>query len=355
MSAAETSGRPGAASVDPLRDLPKVELHRHLDGSVRLATILELAKEHDIDVGERTLAALGRRALVTSPMKDLETVLRCFSTLQSVQCSFAAISRVAYENVEDAWRDGVRLIELRFAPAFIAAGKSIANPEIFAAVVEGTRRACAAYPVEAGLICILARGQPLQANRAALEDLIRWRESGRAGSQLICGLDLADAEDRTDPREFAPLVERARGAGLGITVHSGENTTAEHVRAALDLYRPSRIGHGIKAWGDDELMVRLREEGVLLEVSLTSNWLTSSVPCLADHPLPHLYRAGVPVCINSDDPNLFAIDLVNEYRVCRDLYGLTEEDFRRMNLDALAHSFLPRPARERVREGWFSS
>ncbi len=337
------------ASTD-LRGLPKVELHRHLDGSVRLQTILDLAEAHGIDIGTRSLGALRERATITTPLRDLAEVLSRFGLLQGVLCSFSAIRRVAFENVEDAWRDGVKLIELRFAPAFIAGGKQITNDEIMEAVIDGVARGKAAYPIQAGLIVILARDQPLEENKRVAADAIRWRESGTPGAELIRGLDLADGEERSDPRDFAPLVERAREAGLGITVHTGENTSAAHVRKSLDVFRPERIGHGIRAWGDRELVRRLRDEGVLLEVCPTSNWLTASVPSLREHPLPLLYRAGVPVSINSDDPHLFGIDLVHDYQVCKDLYGFTAEDFKRINTMALAHSFLPREAKERVTE-----
>jgi adenosine deaminase len=298
--------------------------------------------------------ALRERATISAPLRDLAEVLSCFTTLQSVLCSFSAIRRVAFENVEDAWRDGVKLVELRFAPAFIAAGKRITNDEILAAVLAGVAEAVAAYPIRAGLIGILARGRPLAENRQAAADMLRWKEAGKPGAELLCGLDLADAEDGSDPRDFAPLVDSARNAGLGITVHTGENTGPGHIRTSLDVYRPQRIGHGIRAWGDGELLRRLRDEGVLLEVCPTSNWLTSSVPSLKEHPLPHLYRADVPVSINSDDPHLFGIDLVREYEVCRDLYGFTGVDFTRINRMALAHSFLPREAKERVRAEWFA-
>jgi adenosine deaminase len=138
---------------------------------------------------------------------------------------------------------------------------------------------------------------------------------------------------------------------MGITIHSGEETDARHMAAALDVYRPSRIGHGIRCWGDQEVMRRLIEQDVLLEVCPTSNWITAAVPSLAAHPLPRLHAAGVPVCLNSDDPNLFGIDLVNEYEVCAREYGFAEPEFSAMNRAALRHSFLPAEARERAGKG----
>jgi adenosine deaminase len=326
---------------DVLRKMPKVELHRHLDGSVRISTIWDIAREHGLDLGVGSLDELRRKAVLSTPRESLQSVLDCFATQQAALCSWEAISRVTTENIEDAWRDGVRLLELRFAPAFIGKGKRLANDEIIGAVVDGMLKGMALWPVEVGLIGILPRSYPADVNAAATRDLVRWRHSGAPGASRICGFDLADSEEGFDAQALAPLVEEAREAGMGITIHTGENTDAAHVARALDVYRPSRIGHGIRSIDDPKLVRRLAEEDVLLEVSPTSNWITSAVTALAAHPLPALYRAGVPVCVNSDDPNLFGIDLVHEYEVCVKDFGLGEEELRAMNRAALRHSFLP--------------
>lgn len=331
-----------------LRALPKVELHRHLDGSIRLATMLDIARRRGLDLGGRTLAELAPLATITSPLDDLAAVLGRFTLLQRTLCRLEDIGRVAFENVEDAWRDGVVAAELRFAPAFIAAGKSLGCDEIVEAVVDGTRRGVARFPVEVALIGILPRGLPLEANQRATRALLHYRASGRPGAELIRGFDLADREDGVDPLPLVPLVEAAREAGLGITVHSGENTGPEFVRRTLETFRPQRIGHGIRSWGDPDLVTLLAERDVLLEVCPTSNWLTRSVPSLEEHPLPFLLRAGVPVSLNSDDPHLMAIDLVHEYEVCARLYGFGLEEFAAMNRAALAHSFLDDGAKRRA-------
>jgi adenosine deaminase len=333
-----------------IRALPKVELHRHLDGSVRIATLLDLARRGRLDLGARTAAALAPLATVTAPLDDLAAVLDRFSLLQKALFDAEAISRVACENVEDAWRDGVVAAELRFAPAFIAAGKSLTAGEIVAAVVDGARRAAQRFPVEVALIGILPRSAPLEANQAATRALLDCRASGRPGTELIRGFDLADQEDVHDPLPLVPLVDAAREAGLGITIHSGENTGPEWVRRTLELFRPQRIGHGIRAWGDPGLVAMLGERDVLLEVCPTSNWLTRSVPSLEEHPLPFLLRAGVPVSLNSDDPHLMAIDLVHEYALCARLFGFGLEEFAAMNRAALAHSFLAPEAKRRAGE-----
>ena len=338
-----------------IRALPKAELHRHLDGSIRLQTVADIAAWHNLDLGISADEDLAAKARITTPMKDLQTVLDSFATIQQVLCSYEAIERIAFENVEDAYRDGIHLIELRFAPPFISAGKELDNDEIIEAVLDGITRGMSRYPIQVGLIGILVRSMDLEINRLAAADLNRYAGSRYRNADRICGFDLADAEDRSRPEDFLSMVQRAREAGLGITIHSGENTSAAAVERSLDLFEPARIGHGIRAWGDEKLLQRIRMQEVMLEVCPTSNWLTRSVSALEDHPLPHLYRSAVAVSINSDDPNLFGIDLVHEYELCARLYGFTETDFMRINRQTVEHSFLPRDIRTDVLDRYFPS
>jgi adenosine deaminase len=333
---------------ETIKALPKAELHRHLDGSIRLQTVLDLVTRYKLDLGASSEEELSRKARITSPMKDLQTVLDSFGTIRQVLCSYEAIERIAFENVEDAYHDGIHLIELRFAPPFISVGKNLGNDEIIEAVLDGVTRGMNSYPVQVGLIGILVRTIDLEINRQATEDLIRYSGSGYRNADRICGFDLADSEDRSNPEDFLPFVQQARQAGLGITIHSGENTSAAAVERTLDLFDPARIGHGIRVWGEEKTLRRIRRLDVMLEVCPTSNWLTNSVPSLEEHPLPHLYRSGIPVSINSDDPNLFGIDLIHEYELCSRLYGFSEADFLQINRKTVERSFLPEEIRSEV-------
>jgi adenosine deaminase len=339
--------------LQTLRSLPKVELHRHLDGSVRFQTILDLARRHGLDLGSSSEQELRERTQIRTPLRNLEAVIAGFAVTQKVLCCYEALRRVAYENVEDACRDGVKLLELRFAPCFIAAGKDLGNDEIIEGVLDGVTDGLERYPIETGLIGILPRTASPEANRAATADLIHYARGAHRGADRLVGFDLADSETAVPAEDFLPLVEQARGAGLGITVHSGENTSAAAVRRTLELFHPSRIGHGIRAWEEPETVERLRRLGEHLEVCPTSNWLTRSVPSLEAHPLPGLYRAGVSLSINSDDPWLMDIDLVHEYELCARLYRFSLADFQAINRAAAQASFLPLAARRRVLEAFF--
>ena len=325
-----------------MRNLPKVELHRHLDGSIRQQTIIDITRSHNLDIDVSDPVALKRNSTVTSPMQDLAAVLGVFDTIQKVSCSYDAIKRITFENIEDAYYDGIKLIELRFSPAFIALNKDLQNDEIIEGVLDGLCAGMDSYDVQAGLIGIVSRTLDYEANRSGIADMIAYRNrSNHRGADRICGFDLADRENTSDPGDFVELVTMARDAGLGITVHSGEDTGPEGVQRTLDVLEPDRIGHGVNAWRDQDVVEQLKERDVLLELCPTSNWLTQCVESVEKHPLPDFYRAGVKLSLNSDDPQLMDIDLSHEYELAAKHYGFGKEDFRKTNLYALEKSFLP--------------
>jgi adenosine deaminase len=340
--------------TSPLRKMPKVELHRHLDGSIRQETIIDISKRNNLDIDISDIANLKKRSTVTEPMHDLAAVLEAFDTIQKVSCSYEAIKRIAYENVEDAFYDGIKLIELRFSPAFISLQKEIKNDEIIEAVIDGVVEGMVKYDIQVGLITIVSRTLDYEANKQGTLDAISYANKGvHYGSDRLVGFDLADRENTTEPSDFSELVMMSRQAGLGITVHSGEDTDASGVQKTLEVLSPERIGHGVNAWQDKDVVEMLKERDVLLELCPTSNWLTQCVPILADHPLPDFYHAGVKVSINSDDPQLMDIDLTHEYEIAKKLYHFTSEDFKKMNLYALEKSFLPSEIVESVKKEFF--
>ena len=326
--------------LDRLRRLPKVEFHRHLDGSVRFDTILDLARLHNIDLGTNSREVLLSRTKLTSPMKNLEAVLDSFWTTQKVLASYEAIRRVTFENVEDASRDGVRLLELRFAPVFISEGKELENDEILEGVLDGINEGMNRYPVQVGLIFIVPRTLNLEKNRAAFREMLTYKNGSHKNSDRLCGFDLADSEEVYEAEQFSDFVKQAREEGLGVTIHTGENTSPAHVWKSLEVFKPDRIGHGIKAWEDPALVEQLAEKKIHLELCPTSNYITRSVNTMGEHPLPHFLSKKVPISINADDPHLFDIDLVHEYEICSQMFGLTEKDFLDITVAALPYSFL---------------
>ncbi|NNL99451.1 MAG: adenosine deaminase, partial [Gammaproteobacteria bacterium] len=212
-----------------LRALPKVELHRHLDGSIRPGTVLDIARRHNLDIDISNPDALKRRITLREPA-DLAAILAAFDTIQKATCSYEAIRRIAFENVEDCVLDGIVLAELRFSPGFIALNKSLNNDEIIEGVLDGVADGMERYDIQVGLIHIVSRTLDPAVNRRSTEDIIAYARRGQHRcADRIVGFDLADREALSEPEDFSDLVALARGADLGITVHSGEETGPDHV------------------------------------------------------------------------------------------------------------------------------
>jgi adenosine deaminase len=326
-----------------MREIPKVELHCHLEGCFRPDTVREIARTLGLQVPADD-ATFRREWLITEPVRNLELALRKFANIQSLWATPEIIERLTWETCTDARAQGLRILELRYSPDFIAAGHPHLDFDaIHRAIVRGVERA--AHPqIAIGLIGIVRKILDMRAAAYTTDFIIEHRDS-------FVGIDLADQDIGFEIRRFGPLIERARAAGLHFTTHCGEDDVPEapqHVRVAIEELGAERIGHGIYIHRDPAVMALARERGVLFELCPTSNWLTSSVPSIAAHPIRELMAHGVPVSINSDDPSLFGIDLSHEYRVlARDL-DFSAADFDRCNDVAAAHSFLPHAARQRV-------
>ena len=339
--------------MSSLYKLPKVEHHRHLDGSLRVSTIAELARKNKSDLGVQSQAELYRKVVLDKPFGTLQAVLDCFWTAQKVMCNYESIKQVAYENVEDCHRDGVVLAELRFAPVFMMKNKSGLNfDEVFEGVIDGVHQAMKDYPIQVGLIHILPRGLDFAQCGPSTKACFTYMSSRHPGADRLVGFDLADPETDNSFTQFAPLVAQARLNGMGITIHSGEDTTPAHMWRTLKTYSPQRIGHGIQAIHDPDLLKELRDRGVTLEVCPTSNWLTGQVPTTQAHPFPKLLKAGVRLSLNSDDPHIMGINLVREYAIAREEWGLSDEQLMRINRDACEASFLPEEIRAYVRKSF---
>ena len=330
--------------------LPKVELHRHLDASIRFETILEIAKSHNIDLGSKDRAELIKKLVIKEPMTSLETVLNTFWTTQKVLASYDAIKRIAFENVEDAFREGIPLIELRFAPLFIQKNKNLGFDEIIEGVIDGISEGMDKYPVQVGLLHIMPRSLDLQKNFQSTDDILRYRKSNHRNADRLVGVDLADWETEESFTDYAPSIEKARLAGMGVTIHSGEDSSAEHVKRTMDVFKATRIGHGVQINKDDQILNLVKERDVVLEVCPTSNWLTNIVKKVEDHPLRALYDKGVKVTLNSDDPHIMNINLVHEYEVAHTKLGFTLPELMQMNKWALEKSFIPEDIKRELKK-----
>ena len=334
-----------------LRALPKAELHRHLEGAMRLATIIEIYREAGEPLPAETPEELAPRAQVLRPMESLEEVLSFFSIAQGALRSYEAVERIAYEAVEDLAADNVRLAELRFSPDFMCRPAGLDWDGAMDAVVAGVERAREDHDVAVGLITIVSRSYGTDSARRTVEFALRHRER-------LVGFDLADDELAWPAREFVEVLAPLRTAGLPLTAHYGESGGPEYPQEAIELLGVRRLGHGVSVAWSAEVTRLAVERGVALEMCPTSNERTRAVPSIQDHPARRLLREGAVVTINTDDPGLFGIDLTHELEVARDDFGFEDGDLRTVTENAIASSFLPDDVKEDVRQrhfGWVSA
>jgi adenosine deaminase len=331
-------------SLQQIRLMPKIDLHRHLDCSMRWSTLLEVANTLKLDF-PRDPAKQAQHFLVTEPMVNLEAVLNKFLIAQKVLASEEILERLAFEVCEDAFNDGIRILELRYAPTFIADGhESLTYEKIHQAFLRGINRAQKTYPMVAGLICILQRILPL-------DKVDRVTQFAIENKNTFLAIDLADNEEGFEPKAFAPYFNRARNAGLYITVHSGEAPNpraSKWIKDSVEILGAERIGHGVQAIHDQDLMDYLIKNDIPLEVCPYSNFLTQAFPTYESHPLKKLIDIGVPVTINSDDPGLFASVLSDDYFLAHQYQNLNLEDFKKCNAVAYKHSFISEQEKARV-------
>ena len=317
--------------MDPT--LPFIDLHRHLDGNVRLQTILDLGRQHGVKLPGATVEALRPHVQIDGVVPDLMTFLAKLDWLVAVLGDPAACRRVARENVEDAKREGIDYLELRFSPYFMARPHGLDLGEVVAAIIEGVEEGRAKTGVQVKLIGILSRTFGVDACRIELEALLAQKEH-------IAALDLAGDEKNFPAEMFVEHFKRGRDAGWAITVHAGEAGGAPSVWAALRDLGATRIGHGIRAIDDPKLMDYLAEHRIGLEVNLTSNVQTNTVPSFAAHPLKKFLAHGLLATINTDDPVISGIDLRHEFEIAAPAAGLTPDEIVRAQRNALEIAFL---------------
>lgn len=326
-----------------IKNLPKVELHRHLDCSMRFQTMVRIATHLGIQLPS-SLSEQKEFFLITDPMDNLGLVLRKFQTAQRLLHSREVLEELAYDVVCEAAHENIKLLELRYSPTFIQEG----HPElqwdlIHQAFLTGIERAKKNHDIEVGLLIIIQRTHPLALAHSVCDFALTHKDS-------IVGLDLADNEEGFDAKPFEPVFLRARKAGLRVTIHAGEIPTPQsiiNVEESILRLGAERIGHGIQSHQSEKTLELLVSKNICLEVCPTSNFLTQAISQLHQHPLRALKQRGVKVCINTDDPGIFDYTLEEELRVTQEKLGFSMDEIRSFQQNAFAASFISETKKSR--------
>ena len=326
--------------------LPKIDLHRHLEGSLRLQTLAEIAQEHEIDLPARAIKDLRPLVTVGGEEPDFHRFLEKFRVLRRFYPTREAVERITYEAVADAADDNVRYLELRFNPVALARAQGFPLEEVTRWVCRAVERAQRDHDIRANLIVQIGRDETVETAGELARVALAHRDAG------VVGLDLAGDEERFPASPFKNVFRRARGEGLHVTVHAGEVGSPANVEEAIEDLQAERIGHGVRCLADPHVVELIRERNVTLEVCPTSNVQTGAVQDFWRHPLPDLLALGLRVSINTDDPSISDTTLTDEYWVAMSAMRITLEQIKRAIVTAAEASFQPREDRGRM-AAWF--
>jgi adenosine deaminase len=313
--------------------LPKVELHCHVEGTMRPATVVDLAGKNGITLPTSDPTELYRYS-------NLDTFLEVFWLVQSTLGSREDWARLAYESIVDGAAHGLVYRETFFTPArHLDVGQDLAD--IVAGLAEGLAAAEAETGASARLIADIDRAYGGAAGRQMVERLIELRQAGSPGVERVIGVGLDSTEIGVDPTDFADAFELVGKAGLHRTSHQGEETPPTHIWLGLDVLGSERIDHGLSCLQDDDLTRRLVAERIPLTVCPNSNVvIANAVPSLEQHPFRRMREAGLLATLNTDDPALTDLDLGREYRSCMEAFDYRWPDMVEIALDGVEATWL---------------
>ena len=325
-----------------LRALPKAELHCHLDGSLRPHTLIELGREYGIAMPAWHPDALADFMMVRDA-RHLEDYLQRFAITLSVLQHADALERVSYELVEDAAREGVRYIEIRYAPVLnLRHGLSLG--EAVEAPLRGIERAQRDFGTLARVIICGLRHLSPEISLELAELAAAYRGRG------VVGFDLAGAELGHPARAHAAAFDFARRHDLALTVHAGEGAGADSVREAVFDCYAERIGHATHLVDDETLSEYVNDHRIALEICLTSNVQTHAVASYEEHPLRAYHDRGMNVVLNTDNRLMSGTTLTDEYLLAARHLDFTFEELAEIALNSFASAFLPWPERHALME-----
>ena len=315
------------------KDFPLVELHRHLDGNVRLQTILDIGLENNLPLPGKTIEELRPHVQVSETKPSILDFFKKFEWLTGAMVDYKACRRIASENVEDAQNEGIDYIELRFSPWFMSETHNLDPAGVVEAVVDGVRHGIEKTGIRANLIGIISRTYGPETCMKELDALLNQKNH-------IIALDLAGDEIHFPGEMFVEHFKKARDAGWHACPHAGEVAGPESIWQAIKELGAERLGHAVSAVNDPALLDYLEDHRIGIESNLTSNVQTSTVPDYQSHPISTFIRHNICATINTDDPGISANDITYEYDTAAHQAGLTPEEIFQAQKNALECAFL---------------
>jgi len=317
-----------------LREIPKTDLHLHLDGSMRLESVKDLAREEGVELRVESEEELRQRLICGDACESLEEYLEAFDLTLSVLQEPDAARRVAREVVEDAAVENVRYIEVRFSPILhLQNGHSMR--EILEGVLAGLDEASRETGVVTGAIVCGIRNLPPQSTMELADLSVEYKNRG------VVAFDLAGAEKDYPAKDHIQAFYKILNNNINCTCHAGEGFGPPSIHQAIHYLGAHRIGHGTRLHEDPDLMAYVNNHRIPMEICLSSNLQTGVVARLTDHPFRIYYDEGLRVTLNTDNTLMSATDITREYRLAVEAFTLGIADVRKLVLNGFKSTFLP--------------
>ncbi len=317
-----------------IKSLPKAELHCHLDGSMRVETIIEIAKEQKVKLPKETVEELTNYLAVGMECKSLEEYLRPFDVTCSVLQTKEALIRATYELVEDCAKENIWYLEIRFSP-ILHVDKGLKLTQVIDAVLEGKKKGEKAFDIKVGIIiCGLRHTTPLISLTLA-ELAVAYKNRG------VVGFDLAGAEDGFPAKDHKESFYLIINNNINTTVHAGEAYGPESIHQALHHISANRIGHGTRLREDGDLLNYVNDHRIPLEMCITSNVQTKAVETFDLHPIKFYFDLGIRVTLNTDNRLISNTTLTDEYMLAIEKYHFNSDELKYLILNGFKSAFLP--------------
>ncbi|MFH1728215.1 MAG: adenosine deaminase [Pseudomonadota bacterium] len=315
-----------------IKKLPKTDLHCHLDGSLRVSTILDIAKEHDVELPAYNEEDL-KKHLVMDKVESLEEYLKAFSITCSVLQTEDALKRVAFELAEDAALENIRYLEVRYAP-ILHQEKGLNLAAIVDAVLAGLVKAERKYNIKTGVIICGIRNMNPDISVKLAELCVAYKNKG------VLGFDLAGAEEDYPAKQHKEAFYLVLNNNVNVTIHAGEAYGPASIAQAIHYCGAHRIGHGIRLKEDGDLLNYVNDHRIPLEICLTSNIQTNSVKNFDMHPLRFFYDYGLRVTLNTDNRLISDTTMTDEFLLAHEKYNFSYEDLKKIIIDSCKSAFL---------------
>lgn len=324
-----------------IRELPKTELHCHLDGSLRLNTILELAEKDKVELPSRDPETLHKAVAVLGNTVTLPEYIKKFDITLSVLQTPEALSRAAYELAEDCHRENVLYLEVRYSP-ILHTQRGMTPMESVDAVLSGLKQAEDEFKIKSGVIICGIRSISPEVSYRLAELAVAFKNRG------VVGFDLAGVEENFPAKDHKEAFYLILNNNINTTLHAGEDYGPESIHQAVHYCGAHRIGHGVRLKEDGDLLNFINDHRIALEICMTSNIHTGSVKNYESHPFKFYYDFGLRVTLNTDNRLISNTSLTKEYLLAHKYFNLQIADFKEIIINGFKSAFMSHRARTNI-------